>query len=168
MRLSPFFHRNKLRDPRLMYNPKAVKDILQDWVNKLHEIFDKFTQQCISDWKTGHQGREISDREFSVLKVLSRDEFFFCLGAAFSEVSNVSMLCFETDTYPSQCDQISGVELTLLKQDSSLEEIRSKAVELKSDIAEKFKTMKDTKTPAKFDDCVVTDSEKANAAGTLI
>ena len=56
----------------------------------------------------------------------TREEFFSSLGAAFSEVSNLALLCFETGIFPLACTTLNSLEMSLINHESSLSDIKMK------------------------------------------
>lgn len=125
-----FFCRNKLRDSRVLFNSKTVRKILQDWAEKLHETVEDFALTMANNIKTKNRKHIFTQQETDILIMRTREEFFRNLGAAFSEISNLAVLCFEAGIFPVSCSNLGHLEVSLIDGENTHASIRQKVDEL--------------------------------------
>eukprot|EP00794_Sanderia_malayensis_P018250 gene18250-20070_t len=121
--------RNKLRDSRILFNSKTVRKILQEWAEKLDETMKNFTKTFITEIKAKKGSKhKITNEEMEFLFVRLREEFFSSLSAAFSEVSNLASLCFETGIFPIACSRLSNLDFSIVDHTLTFDDIRKKVI----------------------------------------
>ena len=120
--------RNGIRDPGVLYNSKAIKDLLLRWANQSAKIEKEFRKECFKNLPQAIQDN-VTPSFLSGFEIECRKLFFAQLASAFGEVSNVAMLCFETMIHPKQCETIRHHEVALLNLETSFAEIHNNIVE---------------------------------------
>ncbi|XP_065070572.1 uncharacterized protein LOC135695413 [Rhopilema esculentum] len=122
--------RNKLRDSRVLFNSKTVKKILQDWAEKLNDTVKEFSYAMAENIKKKNTKHILTKSDTEFLLMRTREEFFQNLGAAFSEVSNLAVLCYEAGIFPTSCSDLETLEASLIENETTFEEIRKKVNEI--------------------------------------
>ena len=125
-----YFFSNKLRDSRVLFNSKTVKKILQDWAEKLAETVKDFSIAMANDIEKKNKKHKFTNEETLLLLIRTREEFFSNLGAAFSEVSSLAVLCFEAGIFPASCWDLSSLEKCLIESDATLSKFRQDVNEI--------------------------------------
>ena len=116
------YFRNGIRDPGVLYNSKAIQDLLQRWGNQLAKVEKEFQKECIQNLpKTIQENMTMSF--LSGFGFECRKLLFTQLSSAFGEISNAAMLCFETNIYPKNCSLLRKDEISLLNLDTTLDDI---------------------------------------------
>ena len=118
------FVSNKLRDSRVLFNSKTVKKILQDWAEKLAETVQEFSVAMADGIEKRNSKHVYTNEEGELLLMRTREEFFANLGAAFSEISNLAVLCFEAGIFPTSCVDLNFLEKQLIENDITFGRIR--------------------------------------------
>ena len=114
----------------MLFNSKTVRKILQDWVERLYETVEDFAIAMADNIKTKNKKHSFTQRETDILLMRTREEFFRNLGAAFSEISNLAVLCFEAGIFPVSCSNLSYLEVSLIEGENTHASIRQKVNEL--------------------------------------
>ena len=113
-----------------MFNSQTVKKILQDWAEKLSDTVKEFSYAMAENIKKKNTKHILTKSDTEFLLMRTREEFFQNLGAAFSEVSNLAVLCYEAGIFPTSCSDLEILEATLIENETTFEEIRKKVNEI--------------------------------------
>eukprot|EP00111_Clytia_hemisphaerica_P006058 TCONS_00017549-protein len=120
--------RNDFRDAGVLYNPKSFLEKLKSWAKCLSEATKSFREECFRLLDSNIQ-REMNNTILAYLDVQCNDLFFQQSHSAFSEICNLAMLCFETNTFPKKCSMLKAHEISLLNTELSLDVIMENAEE---------------------------------------
>ena len=101
-----------------------MKKILQDWAEKLAETVKEFSVAMANDIEKKNSKHAFTNEEAELLLMRAREEFFANLGAAFSEISNLAVLCFEAGIFPASCSDLTPLEKRLIENRVSFGKIR--------------------------------------------
>ena len=108
----------------MLFNSKTVKRILQDWAEKLSDTVKDFSIAMANDIEKKNKKHKFTNGEADLLLMRTREEFFANLGAAFSEVSNLAVLCFEAGIFPTSCADLTLLEKRLIENEKTFSRIR--------------------------------------------
>ena len=114
----------------MLFNSKTVRKILQDWVERLYETVEDFASAMADNIKTKNKKHNFTQRETDILLMRTREEFFRNLGAAFSEIANLAVLCFEAGIFPVSCSTLGYLEASFIDGENTHASIRQKVNEL--------------------------------------
>lgn len=96
--------------------------MLQRWGNQLAKREKEFRNECFNDLPKYVQENNTSSF-LSGFEYECRRLLFTQLSSAFGEISNASMLCFETNIFPKSCSTMRNNEISLLNLDTTLGEV---------------------------------------------
>ena len=113
--------RNKIRDPGVLYNSKALCDILNKWVNELRNICKEYQEECFNRLDK-NISENMNDKILPYFELKSHELLFSQLYAAFGEISNVAILCVESGVFPKTFS-CSNYETELINHDTSFEKL---------------------------------------------
>lgn len=118
--------RNKIRDPGVLYNSKALCDILNKWVNELTNICKEYQEECFSKLDK-NISENMDDKILPYFELKSHELLFSQLYAAFGEISNVARLCVESGVFPKTFSY-GNYEIQLINHDTSFENLCKNAL----------------------------------------
>ena len=113
--------RNKIRDPGVLYNSKALCDILNKWVNELRNICKEYQEECFNRLDK-NISENMNDKILPYFELKSHELLFSQLYAAFGEISNVAILCVESGVFPKTFS-CRNYETELINHDTSFEKL---------------------------------------------
>lgn len=133
--------RNNFRDAGILYNPKSFLEKLKVWSSCLYDVTKDFSDACFSLLDSDLK-QQMSNTMLGYLDVQCNNLLFSQTHSAFSEVCNLGMLCFESNTFPARCSQLKRHEVALLNGQISLEELMSSAIQtMKRIVSKRDKTV---------------------------
>ena len=117
-----------------------MKKILQDWAEKLAETVKEFSVAMANDIEKKSSKHTFTNEEAELLLMRAKEEFFIYLGAAFSEIANLAVLCFEAGIFPASCSDFTTLEKQLIENKTSFRRIRQEVVDIlnKDDLREEM------------------------------
>ena len=101
---------------------------MKSWAKCLSEATKSFREECFRLLDSNIQ-KEMNNTILAYLDVQCNDLFFQQSHSAFSEICNLAMLCFETNTFPKKCSMLKAHEISLLNTELSLDVIMANAEE---------------------------------------
>ena len=107
-----------------------MKKILQDWAEKLAETVKEFSVAMANDIEKKNSKHMFTNGEAELLLMRAKEEFFIYLGAAFSEISNLAILCFEAGIFPASCSDFTMLEKQLIENKTSFQRVRQEVVDI--------------------------------------
>jgi len=111
-----------------LYNPKSFLEKLKLWASCLSEVTTAFREECFRLLDQSVQ-QNMNSTILAYLDVQCNSLFFSQSHSAFSEICNLAVLCFETNTFPKRCSVLKIHEMSLLNTEVSFDIIMSNAKE---------------------------------------
>ena len=118
--------RNKIRDPGVLYNSKALCDILNKWVNELRNICKEYQEECFNKLDK-NISENMNEKILPYFELKSHELLFSQLYAAFGEISNVAILCVESGVFPKTFSY-GNYEKQLINHETSFEKLCKNAL----------------------------------------
>ena len=120
--------RGKLRDQRILYNVKTVRANLKDWATTMHSVSQEFINAISNDLEDKYR-KHMTPVLSAYVDINGYKLLFSNLSFAFSEISNVAMLCFDSGIFGDTCSYLKGYEMDILTSDLSLKDIHLGGIE---------------------------------------